>query len=115
MARPLPTTLAMPWSLTRAAVLAGAVLALPAAHHTATGTMTAYDPSTRVLTVRSATGSTVFHVAADARVWQGNRRLPVSQLGEHTGAQVTVAWSEADGERTTHTVRLATPREALYK
>ena len=46
-------------------------------------------------------------MASDARAWLGNRRLPVSQLGAHAGAQVTVAWSEADGVRTTHTVRLA--------
>jgi phage baseplate assembly protein gpV len=75
-------------------------------HQTATGTLTAYDPLTRVLTVRSATGSSDFLVAADARFWLGNRRLPVSQLKEHAGAQVTVAWSAAGGVRRTHTVRV---------
>jgi hypothetical protein len=103
----------MAWSPMRAAVLAGLVLVTPATHHTATGTMTAYDPATRVLTVRSATGSAEFHVAPDARAWLASRRLPVSRLGEHIGAQVTVAWSETDGERTTHTVRLAKPHEAF--
>jgi hypothetical protein len=102
----------MPWSLPRATVLAGVVLAAAPSHHTATGTMTAFDPATRVLTVLSATGSSEFHVAPDARAWLGRRRLPVSQLGAHTGMQVTVAWSEANGQRTTHTVRLAEPRSA---
>jgi phage baseplate assembly protein gpV len=74
---------------------------------TATGTMTAYDPDTRQLTVSSATGSTAFHVASDARVWLGNRRMPVAQLKSKIGAQVTVSFSETDGVRTSHTVRLA--------
>ena len=99
-------------SMLRVTTLAGVVLAAPVSHHTATGTMTAYDPATRVLTLRSATGSTAFQVAADARAWLGSRRLPVRQLGEHTGAQVTVAWSEAGGVRITHTVRLTESRAA---
>lgn len=92
--------------------LAGVTLAAAASHHTATGTLVAYDSATRILTVRSATGSSEYHVAADARAWRGNRRLPIRELGAHVGAQVTVAWSEAGGARTTHTVRLAGPRAA---
>jgi hypothetical protein len=105
----------MLWSVMRAASLAGVVLAAASSHHTATGTMTAYDPVTRVLTVQSATGSSEYRVAPDARAWLGNRRLPVRQLGEHTGAQVTVAWSETDGVRTTHTVRVAESSAARAK
>jgi hypothetical protein len=84
-------------------------------HPTTAGTLTAYDPVTRVLTVRNATGSVEFHVAADARFWLGNRRLQVSQLGAHAGAQVTVAWSETGDVRTTHTVRVADSRAARTK
>jgi len=102
-------------SLPKATILAGVVLAAAPSHHTATGTMTAYDPATRVMTVLSATGSTEFHVAADARAWLGTRRLPVSQLEAHAGTQVTVAWSESDGVRITHTVRLAESRAARAK
>ena len=87
-------------------------LAPCSSHQTATGTLTAYDPVTRVLTVRSATGSREFLVAEDARIWLGNRRLPVSQLGAHAGAQVTVAWSRTDSVRTTHTVRVTDTRAA---
>jgi hypothetical protein len=79
---------------------------------TAVGSLTAYDPATRVLSIRNATGSLEFHVATDARFWLGNRRLPVAQLGMHAGAQVTVAWSETDGVRTTHTVRVTDTRPA---
>ena len=79
-------------------------------HQTAVGTLTAYDPVTRVLTICNATGSSEFHVAADARVWLGNRRLPLTQLGAHAGEQVTVAWSETGGLRTTHTVRVTDAR-----
>ena len=84
-------------------------------HQTAVGTLTAYDPVTRVLTVCNATGSLEFHVAADARFWLGNRRLPVAQLGAHAGAQVTVAWSETGDVRTTHTVRVTDSRTARAK
>ena len=81
--------------------------AVPASSHTSTGTMAGYDADTRQLTVSSASGSTAFHLAPDARVWLGTRRLPVAQLKTRVGAQVTVSWSEAGGVRTTHTVRLA--------
>jgi hypothetical protein len=81
-------------------------------HQTAVGTLTAYDPVTRVLTLRNATGSLDFCVAADARFWLGNHRLPVVQLGAHVGAQVTVAWSAMGGVRTTHTVRVTDARPA---
>jgi len=84
-------------------------------YQTATGTLTAYDPVTRVLTVRSATSSTEFLVAEDARIWLGNRRLPVSQLGAHAGAQVTVAWSRTDRGRTTHTVRVTDTRATVAR
>ncbi len=93
-------------SLPRAMALAVAMLAAPAVHRTATGTLASYDPVTRILTVRSAAGSSEFHVASDARAWEGSRRLPVRELAAHVGEQVTVAWSESDGVRTTHTVRL---------
>jgi hypothetical protein len=81
-------------------------------YQTATGTLTAYDPVTRVLTVRSAAGPSELHVASDARFWLGTRRLPLNQLGAYAGAQVTVAWSERDGVRTTHTVRVTDTRAA---
>lgn len=84
-------------------------------HPTASGTLAAYDPVTRVLTIRNAAGSLEFHVTADARLWLGSRRVPVAQLGTHAGAQVTVAWSEAGGVRTTHTVRVNDVRPARPK
>jgi hypothetical protein len=83
-----------------------------ASHHTATGTMTAYDPETRQLTVHSATGSTLYHVASDARAWLGHHRLPISQIAAHVGAEVTLAWADVDGIPTTHTVRLEERRAA---
>jgi hypothetical protein len=75
------------------------------AYRTATGTLVAYDASTRVLVVLSGSGSSVFRVANDARFWLGNRRLPISQLRTHAGDLLTIAWSDQDGVRTTHTVR----------
>jgi len=86
-----------------------------ASYQTATGTLTAYDTVTRVLTVLSASGSKEFHVATDARLWLGSRRVPVSQLSARAGAQVTVAWSDVDGVRTTHTVRVSETRPVRAK
>jgi hypothetical protein len=115
MARALPPVRTMQWKAPRAMVLAVAMLGSPAVHRTATGTLAAYDPVTRILTVQSATGSSEFHVASDARAWEGSRRLPVRELGAHVGEQVTVAWSESGGVRTTHTVRLTETSSARGK
>jgi hypothetical protein len=72
-----------------------------------TGTLVGYDTRGRVLTLRAANGVTTYWVAEDARAWLGSGRLPVAQLGSHVGAEVTLAFAEAeDGARTTHTVRL---------
>lgn len=79
----------------------------PAVFHTATGRLAAYEPRTRLVAVEAATGVSTYHVAADARVWVGRRRVSVSDLSRHLGAQTTVAFAEANGIRTTHTVRLA--------
>lgn len=106
------TRRALPWAALLGVAWACAAWAGPPepttqpAAHTATGTLQAYEPGSRLLTVSSAGGSVAFTVATDARAWLGNRRLPLQRLPEHVGAQVTVSWSDADGERTTHTVRV---------
>ena len=74
---------------------------------TATGRLAAFDKRERLLTVESVAGSSSYRVAADARAWLGRRRLAVSDLAWYVGAQVTLAFGEVDGIRTTHTVRLA--------
>jgi hypothetical protein len=78
-------------------------------YHTATGTLAAYDPVARELTVSNPVESTVYRVASDARAWLGHRRLPLRELAQHVGAQVTLAWAEVDGKKTTHTVRIDEP------
>lgn len=110
----------MQWSLPRATVLAATLLASAtlvsaATHRTATGTLAAYDPVTRILRVQSVTGSSEFHVASDARAWEGSRRLQVRDLASHVGEQVTVAWSDSGGVRITHTVRLTETSSARGK
>ncbi len=120
VARALPPETVMQWDLSRAmalaaAMLASATLAAAATHRTATGTLASYDPVTRVLTVQSAAGSSEFHVASDARAWEGSRRLQVRDLASHVGEQVTVAWSDSGGVRITHTVRLTETSSARGK
>ena len=104
----------MSWGMAKfgAALLTVLAAGTVAAPQTATGTMTAYDSKTRVLTVRSAAGSSEFEVAGDARIWVGTRRLPIGRLSAYAGAQVMVAWSEREGRRITHTVRVTDSRTA---
>jgi hypothetical protein len=64
----------------------------------------------RVLVVVSAGGEARFVVAPEARLWIGSRRSAVDRLTTSRGTQATVAWTETDGRRTTHTVRLARGR-----
>lgn len=76
-----------------------------------TGVLSGYDVASRVLTLRAAGAESRYWVAEDARVWVGSRRVPVSQLGSYLGAEVTLAFGEAeDGARTTHTIRLSEGR-----
>ena len=75
--------------------------------HTATGAVASYDAAGRVLVLRSALGDSRFVVAPEAQLWIGSRRASVERLATSVGAQATVAYSEADGVATTHTVRLA--------
>jgi hypothetical protein len=60
--------------------------------------------------VGSAWGERSFVLVPDARLWIGSHRVAVDRLAASAGAQATVAWSEEDGRRTTHTVRLARGR-----
>lgn len=79
----------------------------PGLYRSSTGTLAGYDPASRVLTLRFAGSEARFQVADDARAWIGSRSLPTSQLAAHLGAEVTLAYGEAeDGVRTTHTIRL---------
>ena len=66
-----------------------------------------YDSADRVLVLKSALGDSRFVVAPEARLWIGSRRVPVERLATSVGVQATVAYSDADGVATTHTVRLA--------
>ena len=84
----------------------------PSLYRSSTGTLAGYDPSSRVLTLRVAGSEGRFQVAADARAWIGSRSLPTSQLAAHLGAEVTLAYGEAeDGVRSTHTIRLREGRQ----
>ncbi len=87
--------------------VAGEAAATRPAFRTATGTLAAYDAAARRLTIQAATGASSYAVAADARAWFGTRRLPLARLSTHLGVQATVAYTETEGVRVTHTVRLA--------
>jgi hypothetical protein len=101
------------------AVLAGEATLLsagPAAlihrtHHTLSGELVDYDPTTRVLTLKVKSGARTFHVAEDAQAWVGQESLPIAGLASRKGTRATVTYTDKGGEKTTRTIRFtAAPR-----
>lgn len=78
--------------------LASAASRSQAGGHSATGTIEAYDGSTRVLSLRTGMGSTLFDLEPDARVWTGSRSVSVDELEQRIGARATVQYT-VSGER----------------
>jgi phage baseplate assembly protein gpV len=75
------------------------------ATHTVSGTLESFDPGAKTLTVKGAKSTWTFS-AADARAWEGSKSIGVDELSSHTGAKVTVKYTEHDGQRSASSVRL---------
>jgi hypothetical protein len=74
-------------------------------HHTVSGELVEYDPTTRVLTLKVKSGARMFHVAEDAQAWVGQESLPIAGLANRKGARATVTYTDKSGEKTTRTIR----------
>jgi len=80
-------------------------------HHTLSGELVDYDPTTRVLTLKVKSGARAFQVTEDAQAWVGQESLPIAGLARLKGTRATVTYTDKGGEKTTRTIRFtAAPR-----
>jgi phage baseplate assembly protein gpV len=80
--------------------------AAKAATRVASGTVESYDSSAKTLTVKGARDTWTFSVG-DAKVWMGSKSMDAGDLSSHSGARVTVRYTEKDGQKTASSVRVA--------
>jgi hypothetical protein len=71
------------------------------------GTLTAYDASTRALTVKTSKGVETFILAEKASVRLGSRVLPEGEIASHTGLRVKVRFTESGRKRLASSVMLS--------
>ena len=76
------------------------------ATHTVSGTIESFDASAKTLTVKGAKSTWTFS-ASEAQAWEGSKSIAVDELSSHTGAKVTVKYSDHDGQKSASSIRLA--------
>jgi phage baseplate assembly protein gpV len=81
------------------------------ATHTVSGTLESYDAAGKTLTVKG-TKSTWTFSAGDARAWEGSKSIGLDELASHTGAKVTVKYTDEGGQKSATSVRLAAAHTA---
>lgn len=79
--------------------------------HTVSGTLESFDPTAKTLTVKGAKSTWTFS-ASSAQAWEGSKSIGVDELSSHTGAKVTVKYTDHDGQKSASSVRLAAPHVA---
>jgi phage baseplate assembly protein gpV len=98
---------------TKSASSAAPKAAKPAAPatHSVSGTIESFDASAKTLTVKGAKSTWTFN-ASSAQAWEGSKSIGVDELSSHTGAKVTVKYTDHDGEKSASSVRLAAAHAA---
>jgi hypothetical protein len=81
------------------------------ATHTVSGTLESFDASAKTLTVKGAKSTWTFN-ASSAQAWEGSKSIGVDELSSHTGAKVTVKYTDQDGQKSATSVRLAAAHAA---
>jgi hypothetical protein len=81
------------------------------ATHTVSGTLESFDTSAKTLTVKGAKSTWTFN-ASSAQAWEGSKSIGVDELSSHTGAKVTVKYTDHDGQKSASSVRLAAAHAA---
>ena len=104
-----PAKTASPKSSSSAA--AKAAKASTPATHTVSGTIESFDATAKTLTVKGAKSTWTFN-ASSAQAWEGSKSIGVDELSSHTGAKVTVKYTDHDGEKSASSVRLAAAHAA---
>ena len=90
---------------------AKAAKASTAATHTVSGTLESFDATARTLTVKGSKSTWTFN-ASSAQAWEGSKSIGVDELSSHTGAKVTVKYTDHDGQKSASSVRLAAAHAA---
>ena len=81
------------------------------ATHTVSGTVESVDPAAKTLTVKGAKSTWTFSTTG-AQAWEGSKSIGVDELSSHTGAKVTVKYTDHDGQKSASSVRLAAAHTA---
>jgi hypothetical protein len=76
------------------------------ATHTVSGTVESFDATAKTLTVKGSKSTWTFSTSA-AQAWEGSKSIGVDELSSHTGAKVTVKYTDHDGQKSASSVRLA--------
>ena len=76
------------------------------ATHSVSGTIESFDAGAKTLTVKGAKSTWTFSTAS-AQAWEGSKSIGVDELSSHTGAKVTVKYTDEGGQKSAHSVRIA--------
>jgi hypothetical protein len=76
------------------------------ASHSVSGTIESFDASAKTLTVKGAKSSWTFSTTS-AQAWEGSKSIGVDELSSHTGAKVTVKYTDEGGQKSASSVRIA--------
>jgi hypothetical protein len=71
------------------------------------GTLTAYDPATRILTLATADGQRAVVLAKTAQVRQGSRLIKTGELSKYVGSRAKVRYTASRGTLTAESVMLS--------
>jgi maltose-binding protein MalE len=89
---------------TKSSTKAQAKAAAPATH-SVSGTIESFDASAKTLTVKGAKSTWTFSTAS-TQAWEGSKSIGVDELSSHTGAKVTVKYTDHDGQMSASSVRI---------
>ena len=81
----------------------------------ATGKLSTFDASSRMLTLTGSKGDQQFTLADSTRIQQGSKKIDMVTLGKLTGQTATVSYVESSGQRTVQSVRVAAAKRTPVK
>lgn len=88
--------------------IVGAAASVRPAESSLIGTIDAFEPPTRRLTLKTKDGAKVaFVVAPDATIRMGPRTLGIQDLSAHHGRKAKVRFTTSNGHRTAHWVAIS--------
>ncbi len=76
------------------------------ASHSVSCIIESFDASAKTLTVKGAKSTWTF-TTTSAQAWEGSKSIGVDELSSHTGAKVTVKYTDEGGQKSASSVRIA--------